>query len=58
MCDHAKLLALRDGGFERGGALAPDHLTRASAELGQRRDATKATAVIPPLNDHMRTEDG
>ncbi|MGH2641504.1 MAG: AAA family ATPase [Actinomycetota bacterium] len=56
MCDHAKLLALRDGGFERGGVLAPDHLARASEEIGRRGRWTSDD--IPDRNDHMRTEDG
>lgn len=58
MCDHAKLLALRDGGFERGGVLAPDHLARASSELRQRREGNKESDVTPHRNDHIRTEDG
>ena len=58
MCDHAKLLALRDGGFERGGVLAPDHLARASEEIGRRRRGTSESDDIPNRNDHMRTEDG
>jgi transitional endoplasmic reticulum ATPase len=58
VCDHAKLLALRDSGFERGGVLAPDHLARASRELRQRREGRKESDVTPHLNDHTGTEDG
>jgi len=58
MCDHAKLLALRDGGFERGAVLSPDHLVRASDELRRRRDGTNESDAVPHRNDHTRTEDG
>lgn len=58
MCEHAKLLALRDGGFEQGVALAPGHLTRASEETRRGIEGTNGSVATPHEDEHVRTEDG
>jgi ATP-dependent 26S proteasome regulatory subunit len=54
VCDHARLLALRGGGFGRHQRVAPGDLVRAAREL---RTATERPPISEALPGPDRTND-